>query len=82
MPLFRASPRGSGKPADWGDTIQGLIEAGHRLEDIKHYTLPQLRLFSEAVADQQKLQARLALKVARAASADDKSFNKVWKEFE
>jgi hypothetical protein len=36
--------------ADWGwvDAVELLIERGHRLSDIKHYTLAQLRAFARA----------------------------------
>src|SRR5690606_17553034 len=51
-PEARAAPgRGPGEPVGhwgWADAIQLLISRGHRLEDIRHYTRRQIRLFTEA----------------------------------
>lgn len=38
------------------DTIQTLISAGHRFEDIKGYTIEQIRVFGESVLKLRKLE--------------------------
>jgi hypothetical protein len=59
-----------------------LVSAGHSLSVIGDYTLQQIQLFSAAEADQRKDAGRLGLIVARAANAEDKSFKKIFQEFE
>ena len=57
-----------------------MISAGHRLDQIEHYTLEQIQLFSDAIALGEKDRAYSALVVARAAQADEADFKNALKE--
>ena len=44
------------------------------------YTLAQVRMYIDAVARARKVARRERLLLLRAAGADEKGFNRVWKE--
>lgn len=44
------------------------------------YTLAQVRMYLAAIARARKAQRRERLLLLRAAGADEKGFNRVWKE--
>lgn len=48
---------------------------------MQRYTLPQIEAFLEAIADEEKAVARMAMITARAAQAEGKDFKKMLKEF-
>jgi hypothetical protein len=67
-------------PGAGADTLQALITAGHPPDSIMRYTLAQVRMYIDAIARARKAASRERLLLLRAAGADEKGFNRVWKE--
>jgi hypothetical protein len=57
-----------------------LIGAGHPPEAIQRYTIAQTRMYLGAIGRARKAARRERLLLLRAAGADEKGFNRVWKE--
>ena len=69
----RADERGGGSDHGWFDTVQHLIEHGHRLPDILDYTLAQVRGFAAATAREDAARdARLLSLIAIGARGDSR----------
>ena len=65
--------RGGGSDHGWFDTVQHLIERGHRLPDILDYTLAQVRGFAAATAREDAARdARLLSLIAIGARGDSR----------
>lgn len=63
--------------------MAALLAAGHRLSDIRTYTLRQLQGFSELAVTQEKIRLQSYGSMTRAAmNADKKQWVKIMKEFE
>jgi hypothetical protein len=62
--------------------VAALLMAGHRLADIRTYTLRQLQGFSELAVTQEKLRLQSYGAMTRAAmNADKKQWVQIMKEF-
>lgn len=57
-----------------------MIGAGHRPSSLPDYTLAQVRLYLGAIARARAGERREQLFLLRAAQADKKGFEKIWKE--
>lgn len=73
----------SGRPSnsqgnvDWGRAVQTLISKGHRLDDIKRYTLKQVVSFYEAIVEEKIEAIKQEVTVqAVAMSGDGKQIKK------
>lgn len=53
-----------------------MIAAGHRFNDLQHYTLEQIEMFSAAINTAKAEQIKNNAIAARAAQADKKDFQK------
>lgn len=78
----RRGPRGAGRRVSWATAVAQLVEAGHRLADVRGYTLAQVEQLAAA-------HARLAadrrlddIAIARAAQADQKSYRRIVAQLE
>jgi hypothetical protein len=76
-----ARPHGPGgvgaRPWGWPDTIQELIRHGHRLPDIRGYTIRQIRLFMSAIERaerERRLDEAIMLRMSQADGKDWKSY--------
>ena len=54
-----------------------MIGAGHRLSDIRDYTLPQIKLFCTEVGKQEAQHLRQMAMAARSANAKQQDFDKM-----
>lgn len=62
---------------DWKRAIQTLISEGHRLDDIKNYTLNQVVSFYEAIAEERVEKIKQDVTVqAMAMSGDSKQIKR------
>lgn len=69
-------------PADapaygWADTLQALVSAGHRPQEILEYTLAQVRWWSEAISRARQMHHADAILSARLAWAESEPLGKV-----
>ncbi len=72
-PAALSAAQGS-KPATWATAVARLVECGHPLDAIRHYTLDQIDRLLQAHA-RNSADARLdELSIARAAQADRKGY--------
>ncbi len=66
-----------GEPIDWKRAIQALISAGHKIEDIKNYTLNQVVTFYEAIIEERMDNIKRDVVVqATAMSGDNKQIKR------
>jgi hypothetical protein len=79
-----SAPRGRGREIAWtlADSIQFLLSHGHRLEDVRNYTLSQVRQFLAAAVAARRRQLRDMAVAARAAQYDKQGFKQHLKEIE
>jgi len=59
---------------DWGTVISRLIAGGHRLDEVREYTLDQIEVFSRQIIRQKKqevLGMSLAIDLALGGSKED-----------
>lgn len=67
----------AGQTIDWKRAIQTLISAGHKIEDIKNYTLNQVVTFYEAILDERMENIKRDVIVqATAMSGDNKQIKR------
>ena len=59
----------------WADTVQLLIERGHTLQDVRGYTLGQLRTFTEAAERAKRRELADQVVNLRAAKYPKQEFN-------
>lgn len=59
-----------------------MISNGHRLEDVRFYTVAQVRLFVEAIARRERGEHLQQITAARMAQFDAKSFRAALSELD
>ena len=71
------------KPVDWKRAIQTLVSKGHRIKDIKNYTMNQIFCFYEAIMEEKLEEIKQNVTVqAIAMSGDGKQIKRFIKELD
>lgn len=66
----------------WADVIAVLVESGHSLNDLRHYTLSQIDVLARAHSKLARRRLRDACIAARAGQAESKAFAGFLKQLE
>lgn len=59
-----------------------MISSGHSLENIKHYTLPQIQLFAKEIGQIEAQSIRRMAMATRSAGAEQKEFQKIMRNLD